>query len=68
MYKNLKYAMKEKRITVEDIAKTLELTINGVRQKLWGNRRFTLEEGLAIHSKYFSDVSLDWLFEKVDKE
>ncbi len=64
MYKNLKYAMKQNRLTAADLAKTLGITVKAFRQKLWGDRKFTLDEGITLYVRHFADVNLLWLFEK----
>ena len=64
MYKCLKKEMKEKGITIKEIAECLGVHRNSVYNKLNSNKKFYVDEAIKIHSKYFEDLEFKNLFEK----
>ena len=56
--------MKEKGITIKEIAECLGVHRNSVYNKLNSNKKFYVDEAIKIHSKYFEDLEFKNLFEK----
>jgi hypothetical protein len=53
-----------RQIKKKDIAKAAGISADYLSKKLTGRSGFTLDEALAIHEKYFSDVPVQVLFKK----
>lgn len=64
MYANLEAEMTRVGIKNEDIAKVIGRDERTVRNKRAGVTEFTLNETLAIRDKFFSDMTLEYLFER----
>ncbi|MFR7984693.1 MAG: XRE family transcriptional regulator [Clostridia bacterium] len=56
--------MAKKKITIEQIAKLLNIHRNSVANKLGGSTAFTIEEAIQIQEAFFPDCSLKELFRK----
>ncbi|MBC6678758.1 XRE family transcriptional regulator [Zhenpiania hominis] len=56
--------MAKKKITIEQIAKLLNIHRNSVANKLGGSTAFTIEEAIQIQETFFPDCSLKELFRK----
>lgn len=63
MYRNLRSAIKQKKITQAVVANELGLTLRGFSYKLL-HRSFNSEEMIAMHSKFFPETDWKALFEK----
>lgn len=66
MYSNLKYAMKEQKITEKMIAKLLDCRIATVCDKINGKTisGFSVDEAIKIQSYFFSDREFRNLFSR----
>lgn len=64
MFGNLFLEMKKRKITQTEVAKTLNITINGFRNKLLGKTDFNSEEMFSLQEKYFPDLEIKYLFEQ----
>lgn len=67
MYPNLDAEMARRKITITDIAKTINCSYETTRKKLKGQAPFLLKEARRIKQEYFSnemDMSLEKLFEE----
>lgn len=64
MYTNLKMEMSLKGITIEDIAKLLQIHRNSASFKINGKGKFTIDEAFRIHEKYFAYADMQYLFRK----
>lgn len=63
MYKNLRSAIKQKKITQAVVANELGLTLRGFSLKLL-HRSFKSEEMIAMHNKFFPEADWKVLFAK----
>lgn len=61
---NLKGEMAKKGVSIEELAKLLNIHRNSVANKLNGDTPFTIDEAFKIHEAYFPQLSLNFLFEK----
>lgn len=66
-YLNLKGEMAKKNITIEDIAKLLNMHRNSISKKINGPSSFSIEEAFAVKKKFFPDCDMKELF-KVETE
>ena len=64
MYNNLKAAMVHKGITIESIARLLNVHRNTVQNKLDGETDFTIEQAFAITEIMFPEYKLTYLFRR----
>lgn len=64
MYLNLKIEMLKKNISIEEIAKILNLHRNTVSYKINGKGIFDMDEADKIKTNFFPDSSIEYLFEK----
>lgn len=62
MYANLKAEMAKKSITRRQIARTLSLHENTVKNKIAGKSHFSIEESFLLKKTYFPDLTLKYLF------
>lgn len=62
MYKNLKRALKEKKISTKDLAEFLEVTEKTAANKLNGITDFTYTEFSKICKFLFPEYNAEWLF------
>lgn len=65
---NLRVEMLKNKITIEELAKFLNIHRNSVSNKLNGDTSFTAEEAMAIQEKYFPDKELKYLFRKAEEK
>lgn len=56
--------MAKRRITIEEIAKLLNIHRNSVANKLGGSTAFTIEEAIWIQETFFPDCNLKELFKR----
>lgn len=63
MFNNLKAEMARHEITQYEIAQALNVTIKTISNKMIGKSEFTRKEMFIIKSKYFSNYSIDYLFD-----
>lgn len=63
-WKALEVEIACRQIKKKDIAKAAGISADYLSKKLTGRSGFTLDEALAIHEKYFSDVPVQVLFKK----
>lgn len=68
LYKNLRAEMARNRLTVGDLAKALNVRRATVSDKINGKRRFYYEECLKIKKTFFPNLSIEYLFDKDDKQ
>ena len=59
---NLKGEMAKNNITIEEMAKFLNIHRNSVSNKLNGDSAFSIDEAFKIQKKYFPKLSMDYLF------
>jgi len=66
MYKNLLFAMDEKKITFTQISELLQCQLRTVSEKCKGvvKSEFTVSEALQIKRVFFPEYDFNWLFEK----
>lgn len=65
MYANLKMEMGLKGVTIEEIAKTLEIHRNSASFKINGEGSFTIDEAFKVHKKHFAYADMQYLFKKL---
>lgn len=68
LYKNLRAEMARNRLTMGDLAKALNVRRATVSDKINGKRRFYYEECLKIKKTFFPNLSIEYLFDKDDKQ
>lgn len=64
-YSNLKAEMGRRDVTIESIAKELGIHRNSVAYKLNKDGSFSIEEADTIQKKFFPEIPLAKLFERV---
>lgn len=67
-YLNLKGEMAKKNITIENIAKLLNMHRNTIAKKINGPSSFSIEEAFAIKKEFFPDCDMKNLFEFATEE
>ena len=63
--------MARRKITIKDLAKTINCSYETMRKKLKGQAPFLLKEARTIKQEYFNnenDMSLEELFEEQEEE
>lgn len=65
IYGNLRNEMTKNKITQIAIAKFLGISANSLNMKIMGKTEFTMEEAQRIQKKFFPNLTLDFLFNKV---
>lgn len=65
MYDNLKAAMSQKGITVDAMAKVLNVHRNTVQNKLEGESEFTFGQAQLISEVMFPEYTMKYLFHRV---
>lgn len=65
-YGNLKIEMMKRNITIESIAKLLDVHRNSAANKVNGKSHFTIEEAEKIHNVLFPDLEITYLFRRTD--
>lgn len=68
MYKNLLYEMVKQNLTVSKMASELNWNYDTLRNKLSGSSDWWRKEMIALKDKYFSECSLEYLFEKSENK
>lgn len=63
-YGNLKAELSKKDITYKEVAISLGLHRNAVERKIKGESKFSVEEAMHIQEKFFSDISISYLFRR----
>ena len=61
-YSNLKAEMGRKNVTIEAVAKILEIHRNSVANNLNGTSSFTIEEAMKIKNTFFPNLEYRYLF------
>lgn len=61
-YGNLKAEMGRRDITIEEIARIIGVHRNSASNKINGPSSFSIEEAMAIKSKFFPDLDYKYLF------
>ena len=64
MYPNLSAELVRHRVTQNDIAKLLGISISTMSCKMTGKSGFTLDEAMNIHEFLNADITLTELFER----
>lgn len=64
MFENLRAEMARIGITIMDISRDLGYVYETLRNKFNGNTEWLRSEMFAIKKQYFSDKSIEYLFEK----
>ncbi|MBS4538183.1 XRE family transcriptional regulator [Clostridium sp. D2Q-11] len=67
MYKNLEAELARFNLTKGDIAKDLELSYGTIINKFKGKQDFTLGEAFIIKNKRFSNLTIEYLFERSEE-
>ncbi len=62
MYQNVIKEMKEKQITLEDLAMQLPMDLDCLNKKIEGKQAITLEECMAVKKALKSRLDIDILF------
>ncbi|MBQ8299481.1 MAG: hypothetical protein IJX99_06430 [Clostridia bacterium] len=68
MFANLNAEMARNRVTNEDIAVCLEVTLNTVSNKISGKTEFTRKDMWKIREGFFPSLSIDYLFDDESTE
>lgn len=68
-YLALHQAMKEKKITIDQMAKVLNCHRNSIYNKMYGkgNSDFTIKESLQIRNNLFPGINIEELFDPIKK-
>ena len=61
---NLRGEMAKRKISIEEMAHTLNLHRNSVANKINGESPFSIDESVKIQETYFPDLELKFLFKK----
>lgn len=64
MFHNLEAEMARAGLSKKDLASCIGKTERALNNKMSGNTSFTWDEILAIKDTFFSDLDIDYLFEK----
>lgn len=64
MYLNLKKEMERNNVSIDDIARNLDLHRNTVSNKINGNTPLSIEEGIKIRNIFFEYADFQYLFKK----
>jgi len=64
MYTNLRTAMAQKGITIEAVARLLNVHRNTIQNKLEGSSDFTIEQAFIITEIMFPEYKLAYLFHR----
>ena len=66
MYKNLLFAMNEKKITFTQISELLQCQLRTVSERCKGvsKTEFTVSEALLMKKVFFPEYDFNWLFDK----
>lgn len=64
MYPNVRAEMARQGLTLESLARELDITIGTLSQKLNGKYSFTLKEAKKVKEKLRVDIPLEVLFEE----
>lgn len=65
MYDNLKALMAQKGITIEALARVLNVHVNTVRNKLEGESEFSIGQAQIISEAIFPEYTMKYLFHRV---
>lgn len=68
MYRNLLAEMVRSGITRKEISEKIKCNYGSITDKLNGKRSFTLDEACGIRENFFPNLSMDYLFKKLDVE
>ena len=63
MFANLNAEMARNKVTNEDIALCLEVTLNTVSNKINGKTEFLRKDMWKIRERFFPSLSIDYLFD-----
>lgn len=66
MFPNLRAEMARKNVTVSDLAKAIHKTDRSVRDKVSGKGDFSWSEINVIRDQFFSGLSIEYLFSKIN--
>lgn len=66
-YKNLRAEMARSSVTAAQIAELLRLRRATVSDKINGRSRFFCDEAILIRNTFFSECSIEYLFEQQEK-
>lgn len=67
MFKNLRAEMAREGLTIRAISNKLGITDKTFRSKLHGKTEFTRSEMVKLRNTFFSNLTIEYLFEFVDK-
>ena len=67
MYGNLKFEMDVIGLSIESIARTLEIHRNSASNKINGNSSFSIEEAFKIQKIHFPYADMQYLFKRTNK-
>lgn len=63
MFNNLNAEMARNKVTNEDIAICLDVSLNTVSNKIGGKTEFTRKDMWKIREKFFPGLTIDYLFD-----
>jgi predicted transcriptional regulator len=63
---NINAEMARRRIRKQDVAAALGINMRTLRNKLCGKTDFTFSEVQAVRDTFFPELSLEYLFERID--
>lgn len=61
---NLRGEMAKRKISIEEVAKFLDIHRNSITNKLNGDCNFSVDESMKLQEKFFPDLDLKYLFKK----
>lgn len=64
MYPNLRAEMARSGISVEEMAKGIEISVRTLHDKLSGRTDFTFSQAIKIRARFFPGCELEYLFTK----
>lgn len=65
MFPNLNAEKARNRLTNQDFSNTLNISVPSINNKMSGKTEFTRREMITLRDKYFSGMSLEYLFDDV---
>lgn len=68
MFDNLVAEMARNKVTNEDLAKCLKVTLNTISNKLSGKTEFTRKDMWKIKNTFFHNLTIEYLFDNEGTE
>lgn len=63
MLRNLKAEMVREKVSVKDLARLINRSERGARDKILENYQFDVSEAFAIRDNFFPELKLEYLFQ-----